>query len=169
MEQERRSFLRVETDIAVVCARLEPDGERGAPFTATALNLSAGGAKLEGFGFLSETLADARKDIVETLAAHHASKPDAPGLQPERLRIALRKRWPAPVFKALLDQELRAKTVMVDGAFLRRGSVSRAQSCERRCTLSHLLPDDRGWACCKVRQRRRNVRSRCRQAKRSLR
>ena len=80
---------------------------------------AAGGAKLEGFGFLAETLAEARKDIVETLAAHHASKPDASGLQPERLRVALRKRWPAPVFKALLDQEVRAKTVMVDGAFLR--------------------------------------------------
>jgi hypothetical protein len=42
----------------------------------------AGGAKLEGFGFLAETLAAARKDIVETLAAHHQAKPDAPGLQP---------------------------------------------------------------------------------------
>ena len=47
------------------------------------------------------------------------AKPDAPGLQPERLRVALKKRWPAPVFKALLDQEVRAKTVMVDGPFLR--------------------------------------------------
>jgi c-di-GMP-binding flagellar brake protein YcgR len=46
MEHERRAFLRVETDIAVVCSRLGPDGERGAPFTATAVNLSAGGAKL---------------------------------------------------------------------------------------------------------------------------
>jgi selenocysteine-specific elongation factor len=64
----------------------------------------AGGAKLEGFGFLAETLAAARKDIVETLAAHHQAKPDAPGLQPERLRVTLRKRWPAPVFKALLDR-----------------------------------------------------------------
>jgi selenocysteine-specific elongation factor len=89
------------------------------PVDVDRLLQAAGGAKLEGFGFLAETLADARKDIVETLAAHHASKPDAPGLQPERLRVALRKRWPAPVFKALLDQELRAKTVMVDGAFLR--------------------------------------------------
>ena len=79
----------------------------------------AGGAKLEGFGFLAETLAAARKDIVETLAAHHQAKPDAPGLQPERLRVTLKKRWPAPVFKALLDQEVRAKTVMVDGPFLR--------------------------------------------------
>ena len=79
----------------------------------------AGGAKLEGFGFLAETLAAARKDIVDTLAAHHQSKPDAPGLQPERIRVTLKKRWPAPVFKALLDQEVRAKTVMVDGPFLR--------------------------------------------------
>src|SRR4029077_13229988 len=34
------------------------------------------------------------------------------------------KRWPAPVFKALLDQEVRAKTVMVDGPFLRLPSHS---------------------------------------------
>jgi c-di-GMP-binding flagellar brake protein YcgR len=46
MEQERRAFLRVETDISVLCAKLEHDGEGGTPFTATALNLSAGGAKL---------------------------------------------------------------------------------------------------------------------------
>jgi selenocysteine-specific elongation factor len=89
------------------------------PVDVDRLLQAAGGAKLEGFGFLAETLAAARKDIVETLAAHHQSKPDAPGLQPERLRVTLKKRWPAPVFKALLDQEVRAKTVMVDGPFLR--------------------------------------------------
>jgi selenocysteine-specific elongation factor len=89
------------------------------PVDVDRLLQAAGGTKLEGFGFLAETLADARKDIVETLAAHHQSKPDAPGLQPERLRVGLRKRWPAPVFKALLDQEVRAKTVLVDGPFLR--------------------------------------------------
>ena len=89
------------------------------PVDVDRLLQAAGGTKLEGFGLLAGTLADARKDIVETLAAHHKSKPDAPGLQPERLRVGLRKRWPAPVFKALLDQEVRAKTVMVDGPFLR--------------------------------------------------
>ena len=80
---------------------------------------AAGGAKIEGFAFLAETLAAARKDIVDTLKAHHEAKPDAPGLQPERLRLALAKRWPVAVFKALLDQEVKARTVMVDGAFLR--------------------------------------------------
>ena len=89
------------------------------PVDVDRLLQAAGGAKLEGFGCLAETLATARKDIVETLGTYHQSRPDAPGLQAERLRVTLKKRWPAPVFKALLDQEVRAKTVMVDGPFLR--------------------------------------------------
>ncbi len=80
---------------------------------------AAGGESLEGFGFLSETLAAARLDIVDTLKAFHAAKPDAPGLQPERLRVTLKKRWPIPVFRILLDREVRAKKVTVDGPFLR--------------------------------------------------
>jgi len=89
------------------------------PVDVDKLLQTAGGAKLEGFGFLAETLAAARKDIVDALKAHHEAKPDAPGLQPERLRLTLKKRWPPAVFKALLDHEIKAKTVMVDGAFLR--------------------------------------------------
>ena len=80
---------------------------------------AAGGESLEGFGFLGETLAAARLDIVDTLKAFHAAKPDAPGLQPERLRVTLKKRWPIPVFRILLDREVRAKKVTVDGPFLR--------------------------------------------------
>jgi selenocysteine-specific elongation factor len=89
------------------------------PVDVDKLLQAAGGAKLEGFGFLAETLAAARKDIVDTLSAHHEAKPDTAGLQPERLRLTLKKRWPPAVFKALLDQEIKAKAVMVDGAFLR--------------------------------------------------
>ncbi|MDB5488623.1 MAG: Selenocysteine-specific translation elongation factor [Reyranella sp.] len=80
---------------------------------------AAGGEKLEGFGFLAATLEAARKDIVETLKTFHETKADAPGLQAERLRVTLKRRWPASVFKALLDQAIKAKTVVVDGAFLR--------------------------------------------------
>ncbi len=80
---------------------------------------AAGGESLEGFGFLAETLAAARLDIVDTLKAFHEAKPDAPGLQPERLRVTLKKRWPIPVFRILLDREVRAKKVTVDGPFLR--------------------------------------------------
>ena len=89
------------------------------PVDVEELLQAAGGLKLESFGFLADTMAAARLDIAETLKAHHQERPDAPGLQPERLRLALRKRWPVPVFKALIDQEVRGKTVMVDGAFLR--------------------------------------------------
>ncbi|MDP1838278.1 MAG: selenocysteine-specific translation elongation factor [Reyranella sp.] len=80
---------------------------------------AAGGEKLEAYGFLAETLAAARTDIVESLKAFHQAKADAPGLQPERLRVTLKKRWPAPVFRVLLDREVKAKAVMVDGPFLR--------------------------------------------------
>ncbi|MBI3197349.1 MAG: selenocysteine-specific translation elongation factor [Rhodospirillales bacterium] len=80
---------------------------------------AAGGESLEGFGFLAETLAAARLDIVDTLKAFHEAKPDAPGLQPERLRVTLKKRWPIPVFRILLDREVRAKKVTVDGPYLR--------------------------------------------------
>src|SRR5262249_17950410 len=58
-------------------------------------------------------------DLLETLKAHHASNADAPGLQPERLRLALKKRWPQAVFRVLLDQEGAAKSIVVDGPFLR--------------------------------------------------
>ncbi len=80
---------------------------------------SAGGESLEGFGFLAETLSAARSDIVDTLKAFHVAKPDAPGLQPERLRVTLARRWPIPVFRILLDREVRAKKVTVDGPYLR--------------------------------------------------
>ena len=79
----------------------------------------AEGTKLAGFGLLAATLAAARADLVETLKTFHETNSDAPGLQPERLRLAMKKRWPPPVFRALLDQELAAKSVVVDGAFLR--------------------------------------------------
>lgn len=79
---------------------------------------AAGGEMLEGYGFLSQTLAAARTDIVESLKAFHQAKADAPGLQPERLRVTLKKRWPAPVFRVLLDREVKAKAVIVDGPFL---------------------------------------------------
>jgi hypothetical protein len=46
MEQERRAFLRVETDLTVWCAAIDATGARGRAVAATAVNLSAGGAKL---------------------------------------------------------------------------------------------------------------------------
>lgn len=84
----------------------------------------AGGTKLGIHGLLAETLAASRIDLVDTLKAFHESNADAPGLQPERLRLGMKKRWPIPVFHALLNQEVAAKTIVVDGPFLRLPSHS---------------------------------------------
>ena len=70
------------------------------PAEVDRLLAEAGGVKLAGFGLLVETLAEARKDLVDTLKAFHETQADAPGLQPERLRVAMKKRWPAGVFRA---------------------------------------------------------------------
>ena len=59
-----------------------------------------------------------RADLLTHLAAHHASAPDQPGLQPERLRLAA-GRLPAAAFRALLDQLLRHRAIAQDGPWLR--------------------------------------------------
>ena len=132
---------RAERRLAELAALAEPDGEalerllrlatghvdlvrfsrsrNLRPAEVETLLQAADGVALAGFGFLSTTLAEAKQDILDTLKAFHESKPDAPGLQAERLRVALKRRWPAPVFQILLDQEIRAKTIVVDAAFLR--------------------------------------------------
>jgi selenocysteine-specific elongation factor len=84
-----------------------------------ALLAAAEGVRVQGFALRAETLAGVRADLVETLSAFHKSNADAPGLSAERLRAAMKKRWPAPVFRALLDREVAAKTVMIDGGFVR--------------------------------------------------
>ena len=92
---------------------------------------------------------------------------DAPGLQPERLRLTLKKRWPPAVFQALLDREIKAKAVMVDGAVpaparpfadarrARRGAVAqdlgrshpRALQAAARARLRQRLRGARGGRC----------------------
>jgi selenocysteine-specific elongation factor len=89
------------------------------PPEVEALLSEADGMRVQGFGFLAGTLAEARADLVEALAAFHKSNADALGLPPERLRVTMKKRWPAPVFRVLLDRETAARTVAVDGGFVR--------------------------------------------------
>ncbi len=79
----------------------------------------AGGVKLAGFGLLAETLAEAHEDLVGTLKTFHETNADAAGLTAERLRVTMKKRWPADVFRALVDQQVQGKTIVVDGAVLR--------------------------------------------------
>ncbi len=79
----------------------------------------AGGSKVGGFGFLTDTLGAVRADFTATLKTFHETNTDALGLPPERLRVALKKRWPPVVFAALLEHEVAARTVTVDGALVR--------------------------------------------------
>ncbi|MBM3645277.1 MAG: selenocysteine-specific translation elongation factor [Alphaproteobacteria bacterium] len=79
----------------------------------------AGGQALGGFGFAAETLATAQADLLAALKNWHETSPDSPGLQPERLRVAMARRWTADIFKTLLDREVKARTVAVDGPYVR--------------------------------------------------
>jgi hypothetical protein len=53
-QPDRRGFLRVEADLAALCTRLGPDGQRESSFTARTQNLSAAGAKLAAGETVSE-------------------------------------------------------------------------------------------------------------------
>ncbi len=65
------------------------------------------------------TLEVLRNEIARRLAAHHAAAPDQPGLQPERLRLALPGRPPAAMFRAVVDALQRRGVVERDGPWLR--------------------------------------------------
>ena len=60
-----------------------------------------------------------RGDVLAQLAAHHAASPDQPGLQPERLRMALQGRPSPAVFRAIIEALLRRGAVQQDGPWLR--------------------------------------------------
>ncbi len=81
------------------------------------------------------SLAGLRQDMSRCLADHHAAAPDQPGLQPERLRLALPGRLPSPAFRAVLETALRRGEVEQDGPWLRLPA--------HRATLSP--EDERAW------------------------
>lgn len=85
------------------------------PAEVEKLLADAQGSQHGGYGILASTFEESRRDFVGTLKAYHESNADAPGLQPERLRVTMKRRWPAAVFRVLLDHELVAKTLVVDG------------------------------------------------------
>jgi selenocysteine-specific elongation factor len=58
-------------------------------------------------------------EILERLAAHHATAPDQPGLQPERLRLAMPGRPPPTSFRTVIEALLRRRAVEQDGPWLR--------------------------------------------------
>ena len=92
------------------------------PAEVDELLADAEGAKLAGFGLLAETLGAAGSDLVDTLKTFHETNADAPGLAAERLRLAMKKRWPPPT-------NLRSSDVRVT-------APSRHPSTQRRAEAS---------------------------------
>jgi selenocysteine-specific elongation factor len=66
-----------------------------------------------------ETLEALRRDVVERLAAHHAAVPDQPGLQPQRLRLAMPGRPSQTALRGIIEALLRRGLVEQDGPWLR--------------------------------------------------
>jgi selenocysteine-specific elongation factor len=60
-----------------------------------------------------------RSDVVDRLAAHHATAPDQPGLQLQRLRLATPGRPSQAAFRAVIESLLRRGAVEQDGPWLR--------------------------------------------------
>jgi selenocysteine-specific elongation factor len=81
------------------------------------------------------TLEALRSDVVNRLAEHHATAPDQPGLQLERLRMGTSSRPPAPTFRAVVEMLFRSGAVEQDGPWLRLPA--------HRATLS--AHDERIW------------------------
>ncbi|MBV9734892.1 MAG: selenocysteine-specific translation elongation factor [Acidisphaera sp.] len=79
-------------------------------------------------------LAALRAALMQALAAHHAAAPDAPGLQPERLRVMC-TRLPAAAFRALVETSIRRGEIAQEGPWLRLPT--------HRATLSPA--DERLW------------------------
>jgi selenocysteine-specific elongation factor len=73
--------------------------------------------------------------VVQCLAEHHAAAPDQPGLQLERLRMAMSECPPPRAFRAIVDSLFRRGAVEQDGPWLRLPA--------HRATLS--AHDERLW------------------------
>ncbi len=79
----------------------------------------AGAVLAAGVALRGERMDALRNTLRETLAAHHRSHEDEPGLTPERLRAMLPSRIPPALFGALLDSALRDREMEQDGPWLR--------------------------------------------------
>ena len=73
----------------------------------------------ERFGLEPARAAALGEELKSALADFHKKTPDSPGLELERLRLALPRRLPPAVFRALAASLLKTKAVEADGPWLR--------------------------------------------------
>jgi selenocysteine-specific elongation factor len=60
-----------------------------------------------------------RAAVVAALAGHHQASPELPGLQAERLRLAVTERPPVAGFRGVLEALLRERAIAQDGPWFR--------------------------------------------------
>jgi selenocysteine-specific elongation factor len=72
-----------------------------------------------GYAMMPAHFDAVRRETEAALAAHHRTAPESPGLELERLRLALKARLPPAVFRALVA------ALVCDGALARRGAAIR--------------------------------------------
>ena len=69
-----------------------------------------------GFGLAPARFEALRHDISAALAAHHQAAPESPGLELDRLRLALPEPLPPPLFRALVKVLVEERTLALRGA-----------------------------------------------------
>ena len=92
------------------------------------------------FGFAvarRQTLGEA---AVEALRRHHTAAPDSPGLERDRLRLALPERLPTPAFAALLEDWLAARRLESDGTRLRLPGHAMRLTAADQALWSRIVP-----------------------------
>ena len=89
------------------------------PAMHSAMMLAAPAVAIAELAMAPATLNDLQTDLLQRLAAHHATAPDQPGLQPERLRMATPGRPSATSFRAIIELLQRRGALEQDGPWLR--------------------------------------------------
>jgi selenocysteine-specific elongation factor len=105
------------------------------PAQQTEIMLAAPAVAVASLLMSPSTLDALRTDALMKLAAHHAAAPDQPGLQPERLRLAMPNRPQPDAFRAIIEALFRDRRLEQDGPWLRLPT--------HRATLS--AQDERVW------------------------
>ena len=111
---------------AFLRARNVPDSRQPAVIEA------ASGCLAGGLVVSPAALDRIRTTVLAALAAHHAASPELPGLQAERLRLALTQRPPPSGFAGIVQVLLREGVLAQDGPWLRLPSHSVALSAQDR-------------------------------------
>ncbi|HEY0185034.1 MAG TPA: selenocysteine-specific translation elongation factor [Rhodopila sp.] len=85
----------------------------------TALIASVPAVVAGGVIFAPSMFDDVRIDVLTALAAYHHASPELPGLQAERLRLAVPRRPPAAGFAGILNRLLNQRVIDQDGPWFR--------------------------------------------------